>query len=272
MTRLLLAVWAMGALPVVAGLFPDDLPNTVMTAHSLVPNAAPVVHTIDYDADTDWFSFVALPQVTYTVTVQSVTLFDSHVEFRAFPGGNPLSLTNSAFTRPTSNSLSQWVWTHPGSPQLIRFGVEGLFNFTTGTFSVAVSGNLTDTNGDDIPDAWYLHYFTNLTHHASDDPDGDGITNEQEFWAGTHPNLASSGLRITDLNQQQGQGRVYWPAAALGVYEVSATTNLVLSSGWSVLGLLTNEGLTPVTVDMLDGAETNSVHRAYRIRQLLDLP
>lgn len=47
----------------------------------------------------------------------------------------------------------------------------------------------TDTDGDNLPDQWELLYRfdPNSAADASHDPDGDGLTNSQEFFAGTNP-------------------------------------------------------------------------------------
>jgi hypothetical protein len=44
-----------------------------------------------------------------------------------------------------------------------------------------------DTDGDGLPDNWELQYFGNLSQGANDDPDGDGITNLQEYQQGRNP-------------------------------------------------------------------------------------
>ncbi len=47
-----------------------------------------------------------------------------------------------------------------------------------------------DSDGDGIPDAWKIEYFGSITapgSGAGDDPDGDGLTNMQEFLLGTDP-------------------------------------------------------------------------------------
>jgi hypothetical protein len=50
-----------------------------------------------------------------------------------------------------------------------------------------------DTDADGLPDTWMMQYFGHATAQASDsstagdDPDGDGLTNLQEYNAGTNP-------------------------------------------------------------------------------------
>lgn len=45
----------------------------------------------------------------------------------------------------------------------------------------------TDTDGDELPDAWEIAFFGNLSRTAGDDPDGDGMTNLVELRDYTNP-------------------------------------------------------------------------------------
>jgi len=45
----------------------------------------------------------------------------------------------------------------------------------------------TDTDADGLPDIWELIYFGNLSSDGTQDPDGDGLNNAQEFVAHTCP-------------------------------------------------------------------------------------
>ena len=47
----------------------------------------------------------------------------------------------------------------------------------------------TDADADGLPDSWEIEHFGNLTQGGSDDSDGDGLTNLQEYEAGTDPNF-----------------------------------------------------------------------------------
>ena len=59
-----------------------------------------------------------------------------------------------------------------------------------------------DGDGDGVPDLWTLHHFGHATglagdlSRALDDADGDGMTNLEEFLAGTDPLDDASALRL----------------------------------------------------------------------------
>jgi hypothetical protein len=44
-----------------------------------------------------------------------------------------------------------------------------------------------DSDNDGLPDPWELQYFGDLSQGPNDDPDGDGLTNLEEFELGTDP-------------------------------------------------------------------------------------
>ena len=104
---------------------------------------------------------------------------------------------------------------------------------------------------DGLPDSWRVANFTNATptagvSGANDDPDGDGLTNVQEFLLGTNPNSANSRLQITSFNAVSLQ----FPARPYFLYELEASNTL---TNWTrfnspVLATTTNAtvaGFTP---------------------------
>lgn len=114
---------------------------------------------------------------------------------------------------------------------------------------------------DGLPIAWLLQNFGTTNVNANADPDGDGMSNMQEYLAGTDPNNANSVFRITyaGRNPSLNYTVLDWNSVPTRYYSIQLTPSL--SSG--------------VWVDMVDlfaGANNaefydyNSTNEFYRIR------
>ena len=57
------------------------------------------------------------------------------------------------------------------------------------SFTIGAPDPGADEDSDGMPDPWELEHFGNLDQGASDDADGDGVTNHQEYTDGTNPML-----------------------------------------------------------------------------------
>ena len=81
---------------------------------------------------------------------------------------------------------------------------------------------------DGIPDAWMITHFGNanpiigLNHRASQDADGDQLSNLNEFRTGMTPTDSSSAQRITLVNKTN----IQFQSKAYELYELHASTNL----------------------------------------------
>jgi hypothetical protein len=104
--------------------------------------------------------------------------------------------------------------------------------------TVTVTG--TDSVGDGIPDAWRQAHFggngmtSNSTNCASCDPDHDGMSNYQEFLAGTNPNSAASVLALGHTTLSNGLPVVDFQSTSGTVYRVDFSDNLALGQ-WQIL-------------------------------------
>jgi hypothetical protein len=132
-----------------------------------------------------------------------------------------------------------------------------------------------DTVGDGISDTWRQQYFggtgteSNLASAADADPDGDGMTNWQEFLAGTDPTSAASVFRTTTVAVQGRDLVLSWRAGG-------GRTNVVqVAEGSSPGGFVFHDLSAPlvlppggdVVTNFVDaGAATNAMPRYYRIR------
>lgn len=66
-------------------------------------------------------------------------------------------------------------------------------NLTTAVVrAYTLDQSLTDSDNDGLPDAWEVQYFGGLQQGPTGDPDGDGLTNLQEYQYGTNPTNADT--------------------------------------------------------------------------------
>lgn len=97
---------------------------------------------------------------------------------------------------------------------------------------------------DGLPIAWLLSNFGTTNVNANADPDGDGMSNLQEYQAGTNPNDAKDFLRITSSRVSFVSGNdndtLVWTSHPTRQYRVQQCTNLV-GATWVDAGVL----LTP---------------------------
>lgn len=104
---------------------------------------------------------------------------------------------------------------------------------------VSLSIDTSPATSDGIPDAWMTAYFGHVTpqagdkSRATDDADGDRLTNLQEYIAGMSPVDGTTAQRITSFstNVLQFQAKPY------ELYEVLGNTNLSATNGWVRAGV-----------------------------------
>jgi len=128
-----------------------------------------------------------------------------------------------------------------------------------------------DSDGDGIPDSWMLQYFGHPTGLASDhsraqdDADGDGMSNLQEYLAGTNPldPQSSLKLRTQGLNPSTGRPQLAFTAVAGVGYTLQFSDNLA-SGVWTKLRDFPEDPTTR-TVIVNDPGAASSRSRFYRL-------
>lgn len=125
-----------------------------------------------------------------------------------------------------------------------------------------------DTDGDGLPDAWELTHAAGLgALNGTDDSDGDGRSNAEEYMADTDPLDASSVMRITasTFGSSGSPVTLTWSSQPTRVYYVEKVTSFVEPPpyGWAdVLGVICPDPGPTTTRMFVDPA---SSHRFFRI-------
>lgn len=99
---------------------------------------------------------------------------------------------------------------------------------TTGTSNIAVTVNIVDEDGDQIPDGWEIQYFSSIANcNPNLDTDGDGQNNRQEWIGGSNPTNKLSAFAITGAQLSPGGSHIviHWPTLPGRLYDVLWSTN-----------------------------------------------
>jgi len=124
---------------------------------------------------------------------------------------------------------------------------------------------------DGLPVPWLLANFGTTNVDANADPDHDGMSNAQEYQAGTDPNNVNSVLRITAGSFSPGgtSASITWNSVPTRFYYIQKTLGLT-NGTWADSGL----GIIPPAAgsSTMDGfADTNAPARFYRVKAVLPL-
>lgn len=142
--------------PVVANLMPAD--------QSVITTSTPVISATFHDATGVNASSVVLTLDSIDVT-GSATVSSSGVSFTLASGlsdgVHTVSIYIADISEPSNDATVTW-------------------NFT-------ISTQMTDTDNDGLPDDWEIDHFGDLGQNPSNDTDGDGLTNIQEYNLETDP-------------------------------------------------------------------------------------
>jgi len=117
---------------------------------------------------------------------------------------------------------------------------------------------------DGLPNWWAQQYFGSTTpamgslSRAQDDKDGDGLTNLEEWLAGTDPTVAGSSLQIGDFDG----GTLQFAARPYDLYE------LVSSGDFSAWSRVANPLLPTTAAGSATGLESAANARFFQIRRV----
>ena len=97
--------------------------------------------------------------------------------------------------------------------------------------TVVQDGMSADTNGDGLPDSWQMLYFNSANSPDAVpalDYDVDGLSNQDEYWAGTDPTVKASVLRITSFvaSTLDPDFHLEFPSLLRRYYQIQRTSDL----------------------------------------------
>ena len=184
-------------------------------------------------------------QVSWPVLAQQgISISDYQVYVDG--AGTPAALTTSnIWTMTAANGLTAGS-THSFQVNYVTTDGRHPISPSAPASGTTWSGNYSGTPANAIPDEWMAMYFGHASSSwpsTTDDSDGDGMNNYQEFLAGTIPTNSASVLRVQISNaspvQQKVSGQtsqamyLSWNTQPGLTYQVQVTTNF---TSWSNLG------------------------------------
>lgn len=119
-----------------------------------------------------------------------------------------------------------------------------------------------DSDHDGMDDDWEMAYFGNLSHDGTADTDGDGLTDYQEFLAGTNPIDNSSVLRCLAVATSAGGATVYWAAVPGRAYQIEYK-NSIDDPNWATL--IRSTTASNQTASVFDSDAGLNTQRFYRV-------
>ena len=124
---------------------------------------------------------------------------------------------------------------------------------------------LTDTDLDGLPDDWETKYFGLAGADPNTDSDGDGLTNGQEYTAGTDPTDARSYLKVHSITANGGATLVFGTLAGK-TYTVQYSRGLG-SRTWNKLADVPARSANQLETLLDAGFTTNRYYRLVTPRQ-----
>ncbi len=182
--------------------------------------------------------------------------------------------TTNSVPHPGGETVFYIVWRTVGTTvrqtaitNVVESNVDSAWKATEVWPSASTTAELdgTDTNGNGLPDWWEQLYFGGPTNAIPNlDSDQDGLTNLQEYQAGTSPLDTASVLQITKMELSGANVAISFPTILGRNYIVERIADLG-TNNWTVLGAsIVGTGDTASVVDV--NAAIVKPNFFYRVR------
>ncbi len=192
--------------------------------------------------------------------------FPNHISATVNGGG--VTVNSIVFTDPTHITLNVSV-----APSATPSSRTVTVTNPDGQSATSAAGILTvsapvDTDGDGIPDWWMQEHFGHPTGQAGDhslagdDADGDGLTNLDEYRAGTDPRDSASTLRVTAINVDGAGAHITFTSVAGKTYRLEYK-DAITDPTW-LLAVNNITGQTGTTT-VLDSGAIGQSRKFYRV-------
>jgi alpha-D-xyloside xylohydrolase len=154
-------------------------------------------------------------QTNQTIVSATLNTPPRPILMRFFTQTEPFSVERNGvrmpkFTDATAFSAADLGWRYDSTNKFVH----AKFAHTGGSAQISFGP---DSVGDGISDSWRQNFFgdateTNEFSCATCDFDGDGMTNFEEFRAGTAPNNTASAFFVQTASASGGQFSISWPS------------------------------------------------------------
>ncbi|MDB6111929.1 MAG: conserved repeat domain protein, partial [Pedosphaera sp.] len=206
-----------------------------------------------------------VPTMVATVPLSGLVVPDSQANKVFYLTTSGSSATLHAIQLGTYTEVGSVVITNVSGSvsSLVRWGKDGLaFRTSGGQVFLLRTTMADDRDNDGLADSWEQQYFPTFSSPGSaagDDPDGDGMTNLQEWRAGLNP-VVYDPVRFLSEQRLPGGGFQLTVLGRLAQsYALFASTNL---SDWTPI---TNFTCTDLPTVLIDPAATSFKLRFYRL-------
>jgi hypothetical protein len=145
------------------------------------------------------------------------------------------------------------------------YGNEPL-NWIACTPNPGIRNCVNDTDSDGLPDDWELANGLNPNsaagnNGANGDPDGDGMTNLQEYLAGTDPHNAQSCLRIESITRLPGGVALRFTGMSGHGYSIQYRDSLAVGSWQKLVDVPATQSTSTVQVNDTSGGGSARFYR-----------